>query len=88
MTANQVAYWNMVENRRANLAKEHELNRSNVVKEQLTEREVKSKEARAATQNRLDTINALIGGVESATRTIKNVTGVGKDVASILTSQS
>lgn len=35
MTQNQIAYWNMVENHRANLAKEQETHRSNVTNERL-----------------------------------------------------
>lgn len=37
MTANQVAYWKLQEEKRSNLAKENETNRSNVAKENLTD---------------------------------------------------
>lgn len=38
MTANQIAYWNLIESQRANRAKEKEANRANLEKERLEER--------------------------------------------------
>ena len=38
MTANQIAYWNLIESQRSNRAKEQETMRSNLEKERLTQR--------------------------------------------------
>ena len=38
MTANQIAYWNLIESQRSNRAKEKEANRANLEKERLEER--------------------------------------------------
>lgn len=43
MTANQISYWNLMENSRSNLAKEAETNRANVAKER---EELRSNQAR------------------------------------------
>lgn len=45
MTANQIAYWNLQELNRSNVAKETETNRSNLVKEQETKRSNLANEA-------------------------------------------
>lgn len=53
MTANQIAYWNLVETKRANQAKEMETNRSNVAKETETQRHNVEQEQLGYAQNQI-----------------------------------
>lgn len=75
MTANQIAYWNLEETKRSNLAKETETNRSNVAKETETNRSNLANEARESSlakgqlsrwehQNKTDTAKAVTGGIK------------------------
>lgn len=52
MTANQIAYWNLQETKRANAANEAEMNRANMVREAETERSNRAKERETARTNR------------------------------------
>lgn len=51
MTRNQIAYWEMMENRRSNLAKERETNRSNLANERETNRSNLAREAETMRNN-------------------------------------
>nr|AVX53789.1 putative ORF1 [Marmot picobirnavirus] len=53
MTQNQIAYWNLVETRRSNQAKERENTRSNTAKERENYRSNLAREQETATHNRI-----------------------------------
>lgn len=87
MTANQVAYWKLQEEKRANLVKEGETERSNKAKEQETLRSNQAKEAltaelnkaqmeRMKTQSGVDIANAVTGGIKNVGQGVSSVAGM------------
>lgn len=75
MTQNQIAYWNMQEQKRANLAKESETERSNKAKERETFRSNVAQEGLTHDKNveterhnrygeKVDTAKAITGGIK------------------------
>lgn len=71
MTQNQIAYWTLQENQRANKVRENETNRHNVIDEALTAKMNNSnieknagQIARWENQNSVDIAKAITGGVK------------------------
>jgi hypothetical protein len=84
MTMNQIAYHNMRENQRSNLARERETYRSNVVREEETHRSNLAKEniqwyheegqrARWKVQSGVDIANAVTGGIKNVAKGFESV---------------
>lgn len=79
MTQNQVAYWNLQENRRSNLAREAETHENNVGTRRENQRANMAREAETSTHNRAteklqrekNTADAVIGGVSATGQLLK-----------------
>lgn len=63
MTTNQLAYWKLQEDKRANLAKEQELKRSNVAREDETKRSNLATESERMRSNRMNETISSTGNV-------------------------
>lgn len=90
MTANQIAYQNMLTNRaaqqenaRSNIAKETETNRSNVAKEIETNRSNLEDERQGRVSLWWKGVDSITGGLKDLGSTFKSITGGARDIVNL-----
>lgn len=98
MTANQIAYWKLEEEKRANRAREEETHRANVVSEGYKKYDTLSKLQDSATkqyeaathrqrvddQRKIEGINTALKGVEIVANTLTKTESMGKGISSLV----
>lgn len=85
MTANQLKYWDLQEQKRANLAKEQETQRSNLAKELETNRANVVREEMDRPYIRAKTSESSTKSVENITRSVKNSADAAESLGKMIT---